>query len=58
VLSHDVRVNEASEWDRNNLMEVNIEVGESSVVAPTSTPSNKEIFDDEDEPQQPKMRSL
>ena len=31
IVSHDVRVNEASEWDWNNLTEVNIEVGESSV---------------------------
>ena len=46
----DVRVNEASEWDWNNSTEVNIEVGESSVAAPTSAPTDSEIFDDEDEP--------
>jgi hypothetical protein len=31
---------------------------ESSVVAPTSIPANSETTDDEDEPRQPKMRSL
>ena len=35
--------------------EVNIEVGESLVVAPTSRPTNSEISDDEDEPRQPKI---
>ncbi|XP_039035462.1 uncharacterized protein LOC120171924 [Hibiscus syriacus] len=54
----DVRVNEASEWDWNNLAEAIIEVGESSVVAPTSIPTNSENIDDEDEPRQPKIRSL
>ena len=34
------------------------EVGESSIVAPTSIPTNSETVDDEDESQQPKMRSL
>ena len=58
IVSRDVRVNEASEWDWNNSMKVNIEVGESSVVAPTSAPTDSEISNDEDEPQQPKMRSL
>jgi GAG-pre-integrase domain/Integrase core domain len=58
IVIHDVRVNEASEWDWNNLTEVIIEVGESSVVAPTSIPTNSETTDDEDEPRQPKMRSL
>ena len=53
-----MRVNEASEWDWNNSTEVNIKVGESLVVAPTSAPTDSEIFDDEDEPRQPKMRSL
>ena len=54
IVSRDVRVNEASEWDWNNSTEVNIEVGESSV----ATPTDSEISDDEDEPRQPKMRSL
>ena len=54
MVSRDVRVNEASEWDWNN----STEVGESSVVAPTSIPTNSETTDDEDEPRQPKMRSL
>ena len=58
IVSRDVRVNEASEWDWNNSTEVNVEVGESSVVAPTSPPTDSEISDDEDEPRQPKMRSL
>jgi Reverse transcriptase (RNA-dependent DNA polymerase) len=40
------------------LTEVIIEVGESSVVAPTSIPTNSETTDDEDEPRQPKMWSL
>jgi Reverse transcriptase (RNA-dependent DNA polymerase) len=31
---------------------------ESSVVAPTNIPANSETTDDEDEPRQPKMRSL
>ncbi|GMI80153.1 hypothetical protein HRI_001684600 [Hibiscus trionum] len=58
TVSRDVRVNEASEWDWNNSTEVIIEVGESSVAAPTSIPTNSETTDDEDEPRQPKMRSL
>ena len=58
IVSCDVRVNEASEWDWKNSTEVNIEVGESSVTAPTSAPTDSEIFDDEDEPRQPKMRCL
>ena len=53
IVSRDVRVNEASEWDWNNSTEVNIEVGESSIVAPTCAPTDSEIFDDEEEPQQP-----
>jgi uncharacterized protein with WD repeat len=36
MVSRDVRVNEANKWDWNNSTEVIIEVGESSVVAPTS----------------------
>jgi hypothetical protein len=55
MVSRDVRVNEASEWDWNNLTKVIIKVGESSVVAPTSIPTNSETTDDEDEPRQPKM---
>jgi len=53
MVSRDVRINEASEWDWNNSSEVMIEVGESSVVAPTNI--NYETIDDEDEPRQPKM---
>jgi hypothetical protein len=55
MVSRDVRVNEASEWDWNNSTEVIIKVGESSVVAPISIPTNSETNDDEDEPRQPKM---
>ena len=40
IVSRNVRVNEASEWDWNNLTEVNIEVGESSVAAATSAPTD------------------
>ena len=40
IVSRDVRVNEASKWDWNNSMEVNIEVGESLVVALTSAPTD------------------
>jgi Reverse transcriptase (RNA-dependent DNA polymerase) len=58
MVSRDVRVNEESEWDWHNSMEVIIEVGESSVVAPTSIPTNSETTDDEDEPRQPKIQSL
>ena len=54
TVSRDVRVNEASKWDWNNSTEVNIEVRETSVAAPTDS----EISDDEDEPRQPKMGSL
>ena len=50
IVSRDVRVNKASEWDWNNLTEDNIEVGESFVVAPTSAPTDSEISDDEDKP--------
>ena len=53
TVSRDVQINEASEWDWNNSSEVMIEVGESS---PTSI--NSETTDDEDEPRQPKIRSL
>ena len=49
-------VHETSEWNWNNSSEVMIEVGESSVDAPTSI--NSKTTDDEDEPQQPKIRSL
>jgi len=56
MVSHDVRINEASEWDWNNSSEVMFEVGKSSVVAPTSI--NSETTYDEDEPRQPKMQSL
>ena len=56
MVSRDVRINEVSEWDWNNFLEVMIEVGESSVVAPTSI--NSKITDDEDGPRKPKMRSL
>ena len=58
MVSRDVRVNDASEWDWNNSTEVNIEVGELSVVALTSIPTNSEIFNDEDEPRELRMRSL
>ena len=58
MVSRDVRVNEANEWDLNNSTEVNIEVGEPSVVAPTSISTNSEISDEEDEPRQSKMGSL
>ena len=55
MVSRDVRVDEASKWDWNN----STKVGESSIIAPTSIPpTNSETADDEDEPQQPKMRSL
>ena len=47
-MSRDVRINEASEWDWNNSLEVIIEVGESSIVASKSI--NSETTDDEDEP--------
>ena len=50
MVSRDVRVNEASEWDWNNSTEDIIEVGESSVVAPTSMSTNSETTDNEDEP--------
>ena len=50
IVIRDVQVNEASEWDWNNSTEVNIKVGESLVVAPTSAPTDSEIFDDEDQP--------
>ena len=55
MVSGDVRVYEASEWDWNPSTEVNIEVGESLVIAPISIQTNSGISDDEDEPRQPKM---
>ncbi|KAG8474810.1 hypothetical protein CXB51_031511 [Gossypium anomalum] len=55
VVSRDVRVNEASEWDWNNSTEVIIKDGESSTATPTIIPTNLETIDDEDEPQQPKI---
>lgn len=58
MVSRDVRVNEASEWDWNNSTEVIIEVEESSIVAPTYLPTNSETTDDENEPIQPRMRSM
>jgi len=53
-VSRDVGVDEASKWDWNN----STEVGESSVIALTSIPTNSETVIDEDEQRQPKMRSL
>jgi hypothetical protein len=50
MVSRDVQVNEASEWDWNNSTEVNIKVGESSVVTSTSKQQDPETTDDEDEP--------
>ena len=50
IVSRDVQVNETSEWDWNNSTKVNIEVGESSVAAPTSASIDSKISDDEDEP--------
>ncbi|KAE8721174.1 hypothetical protein F3Y22_tig00016637pilonHSYRG00095 [Hibiscus syriacus] len=58
MVSRDVRINEASEWDWNNSTEAIIEVGESSIVSPKSIPTNSETTDYEDEPRQPKIRSL
>ena len=49
IVSRDVQVNEVSEWDWNNSTEVDFEVGESSIVAPTITPTDSEIFYDEDD---------
>ena len=43
IVIRDVRVNEASEWDWNNWTEVNIEVGESSVAAPISAPTDSKF---------------
>ncbi|XP_074351350.1 uncharacterized protein LOC141690452 [Apium graveolens] len=57
TVSRDVRVNEASEWDWNNLTEATNEVEESTGFTP-SIPVNSETSDDEDEPRQPRMRSL
>jgi len=54
TVSRDVRVDEASKWDWNNLTEAE----ESSIIAPTSITTNSETVEDEDEPRQPKMRSL
>lgn len=45
IVSRDVRINEASKWDWNNLTEVIVEVGDSSVAAPTSIPTNFETTD-------------
>lgn len=58
VVSRDVRVNEASEWDWNNSTQTIIEVGESSTATPITIPSDPETTDDEDAPRQPKMRTL
>lgn len=58
VVSRDVLVNEASSWDWNNSTEDIIKIGETSTTTPVVTPASSEIFDDEDEPQQPRMRSL
>ncbi|KAL4376447.1 hypothetical protein GQ457_02G008830 [Hibiscus cannabinus] len=58
VVSRDVRVNEASEWDWNNSTEMIIEVGESSIAAATTAATTTTTTDDEDESRQPRMRSL
>jgi len=55
MVIRDVQINEAIEWDWDNFSEVIIEVGESSIVAPTSIQNNFETTDYEDEPRQPKM---
>jgi hypothetical protein len=58
IVSRDVRINEASKWDWNNSTEVNVEVEESSFAIPTSIPTELEESNNEDEPLQPRMRSL
>ena len=56
IVSRDVRVNEASKWDWNNSTEAVVELEEASVDVPTS--NSTEDSDNEDEPSQPRMRSL
>ena len=58
IVSRDVRINEASKWGWNNSTEVIDAVEESSVAVPTSISTEHEDTENEDEPIQPRMRSL
>ena len=62
MISRDVKVNEASEWDWKNSSEVIVERGESSTTSTTSSQieivRSPQTTDDEEEPRKPKMRSL
>ena len=57
-MSRDVRINEASKWDWNSSTEVVVEVEESFVAVPSNISTKLEDSDNEDEPTQPRMRSL
>ena len=57
-MSRDVRINEASKWDWNSSTEAVVEVEESSVAVPSNISTKLEDSDNEDEPTQPRMRSL
>ncbi|KAI5402444.1 hypothetical protein KIW84_050167 [Lathyrus oleraceus] len=55
----DVRVNEASRWDWSSSTEALVEEEEEApVVMPTDTSTEPEDSDDENEPSQPRLRSL
>ncbi|KAI5396647.1 hypothetical protein KIW84_062744 [Lathyrus oleraceus] len=57
-LRRDVRINEASKWDWNNSTEAIVEVEESSVAVPPNISTTLDDSDNEDEPTQPRIRSL
>lgn len=62
IISRDVKVNEASEWDWKNSSEVIVERGESSTTSTTNLEieiaRSPQTTDNEEEPRQPKMRSM
>jgi hypothetical protein len=58
IVSRDVRINEASKWDWNSSTEAIVEVEESSVTVPPNISTKLEDSENEDEPPQPRMRSL
>lgn len=60
IVSRDVQVDEESTWDWKNQKEAtqDKEKGESLSVAPIITPTTPQVSDDEEEPSQPRMRSL
>lgn len=56
IVSRDVQVDETWDWKKEATQDK--EKGESLSVAPIITPTTQKVSDDEEEPSQPRMRSL